>query len=77
MFMAKKVIVCLSLFTLLFVGAITLDRQLSRKFYDPSGEDTPGMAKIQQIGDGSYLDIKRYEIFAPREYVRIISSDGR
>jgi hypothetical protein len=74
--MARKVIVCLSLFTVLLVGAITLDRQLSREFYDPS-EETPGMVQVQQLGDGSYLEMKRYEIFAPREYVRIISSDGR
>jgi hypothetical protein len=77
MFMARKVIVCLSLFTVLLIGAITLDRQLSREFYDPSLDETPGMVQVQQLGDGSYLELKRYEIFAPREYVRIISSDGR
>jgi len=75
--MAKKVIVCLSLFTVLLVGAIILDRQLSREFYDPSFEETPGMVQVQQLGDESYLEMKRDEIFAPREYVRIISSDGR
>lgn len=75
--MTRKILVCLSLFTLLFIGAITLNRQLSRDFYDPSSNETPGMVQVQQLGDGSYLDLKRYEIFAPREYVRIIPSDGR
>jgi hypothetical protein len=75
--MARKIIVCLSLFTVLLIGAITLDLKLSREFYDPSLDDTSGMVQVQQLGDGSYLELKRYEIFAPREYVRIISSDGR
>jgi hypothetical protein len=75
MFMARKVIVCLSLFMLLFIGAFSLDRQLSREFYDPTSTDTDGMAQIQQLNDGTTFDLIKHEIFAPREYVRIISSD--
>ncbi|MBM4760710.1 hypothetical protein [Bacillus sp. B15-48] len=75
--MAKKVVVCLFLFLILFIGAFSLDRQLSREFYDPTGGENDGMVQVQQLDDGTPLEFLKNEIFAPREYVRIISTDKR
>jgi len=75
--MAKKVIVCLSLFLLLFVGAFTLDKQNNRTFLDPTDEGLPGMVQVNRVGDGKSIEAIMPKIFAPREYVRIISTDGK
>lgn len=75
MFMTRKILVCLSVFMLLFIGAFTLNRELSRDFYDPAAEGADGMVQIQQLNDGTTFEAIKHQIFAPREYVRIIQSD--
>lgn len=68
--MGKKIAACLSVFFILLAGAFTLDRQSSTKA--PAEGDA--IIQIQQA-EGGAMEEQRPRIFAPREYVKIISPE--
>jgi hypothetical protein len=76
MFMAKKVFICLSLFFLMLAGAVMLDRQESRNLERQAAENRDGRIQVQQLENNSALGIDPPKIFAPREYVKIIETEG-
>jgi hypothetical protein len=69
--MGKKITACLSVFFILLAGAFTLDRQSGGKA--GTAHDDPTV-QIQQA-EGGTLEEKRPRIFAPREYVKIITPE--
>ncbi|WP_053360431.1 hypothetical protein [Bacillus sp. FJAT-27251] len=70
--MVKKVTACLSVFFMLLAGAFVLDRQ-------NSGTEGPAdggpMFQIQQAGAVEAEEEERPRVFAPREYVKIVSPE--
>jgi hypothetical protein len=69
--MVKKVTACLSIFFLLLAGAFVLDRQNSGTAGPADGGPT---FQIQQAGTVE-AEETRPRVFAPREYLKIVSPD--
>ncbi|KKK39313.1 hypothetical protein WQ57_03525 [Mesobacillus campisalis] len=69
--MFKKVTACLSIFFMLLAGAFVLDRQNSGTAGPADGDPT---FQIQQAG-AVEAEEKRPRVFAPREYVKIVSPE--
>ncbi|MFS0637042.1 hypothetical protein AB1K84_14170 [Mesobacillus foraminis] len=74
--MAKKVFICLSLFFLMLAGGFMLNRQESQSSERQAAENRDGRIQVQQLENNSALGIDPQQIFAPREYVKIIQIKG-
>jgi hypothetical protein len=70
--MYVKVIVSISIFILMLIGAWLLNEQTKREYYYTDNSPEDGIIQIQTTGDANQGTFTNFPAFGSREYIRIV-----